>query len=150
MVEQKKFWLLGRLQGYDLHQFPLYRDGAGKNTRPNMDTWNANISLCCDPPQTSKDKCGRQLFLHGGNQDLEWALSQHFDIHSNVQLVVLGTIDRIWYVTKKSFDNFETSSYIHRFGEEGGEKPLLLYDRLNKKQWIIGGDYEVKPEGIAN
>jgi hypothetical protein len=152
MVTQGKYWLVGRLLGYDLHQFPLHRDDHNRNRRPNVDCWNANIMLCADPPssQSPKDKLGRQLFLFGGSQDMEWALKEHFDVRSNVQRVVLGVIDRIWYVTRKSMHNFELESYVHRFGEEGGEKPLLLYDRLNKKQWIVGGDYTITERGIEN
>jgi hypothetical protein len=150
MVTQGKFWLVGRLFGYDLHQFPLHRDEHNRNRRPNVDCWNQSVMLCADPPRSTKDKLGRQLFLFGGNQDMEPALKQHFDIGSNVQLVVLGVIGRIWYVTRKSMHNFELESYVHRFGEEGGEKPLLLYDRLNKKQWIVGGDYTITERGIEN
>lgn len=150
MVQQGKFWLVGRLLGYDMHQFPLHRDEHNRNRRPNVDCWDAQIMLCADPPAEPKDKLGRQLFLYGGNQDMEWALKQHFGVASNVQLVVLGTIDRIWYVTRKSFHNFELEKYLHRFGEEGGAKPLLLYDRLNKKQWIVGGDYTITEKGIEN
>jgi len=137
------------LQGYDLHQFP-HRHYANGNRRPNMDCWDANVMLCADPPSDPKDKLGRQLFLYGGSQDLEWALKKDFNIHSNVQLVVLGQIDFIYYVTRKSLYDFELDSFIHEFGEEGGEKPLLLYDRLNKKQWIVGGDYTITERGIEN
>lgn len=159
MVEQGKYALLGRLYGYDLKELPrrwIERDGR-RIQAPNVDTWAGNIMLCSDPD-------ARQLFVWGGDQDLEWAIKPIFHIDSDVQFPILGTIDRLWYITEKAFHKFNTETYVHRMGEKCREdckikhrhwrvpagKPLLMYDRKNKQQWIVGGDYQIKPEGIAN
>lgn len=158
LVEQGKYWLLGKLYGYDLAQFPLVKDGR-RDERPNVDCINAGIQLCAEAPENPQSK-SKQLFLWKGQQDLEWALKPQFGINSNVQFVVLGVISRIWYITRKSFDNFELVTYIHNFGERivdgrrtidpNLEKPMLMYDRLNKQHWIVGGDYKISPKGIEN
>jgi hypothetical protein len=125
-----KYALLGRLFRYEMQ------------SGHKLECWDANINLTSDPD-------ARQLFLWGGNQDLEHAL-RSFGVRSRVQLVDLGEIKKIWYVAQKGMHNFQPTEYHHRFGEDGGQRPRLMYDRKNKKQFIVGGDYKIESRGIVN
>lgn len=64
----------------------------------------------------------------------------------------LGTLDLVAYKTKKDHlfpaDEVETT-YEHKFGEEGGRKPVFGYDR-NGYGHIVQGDFRITPEGIRN
>ena len=42
------------------------------------------------------------------------------------------------------------TSYWHVFGEEGGEKPILVYAKLNERMQLVGGSYKVEDRGIVN
>lgn len=162
LVRQKKFALLARMYGFDMKNFPRYyaEDSdmpSGRRQEPNLLLWADNILLCSDVDKS-------QLFLWGGNQNLEPLLEKYFGVESSVQLVILGEIERIWYVTKKAMHGHNPEKYVHKFGEAckptcpvdhehrdfAGEMPLLVYDRRNRHQFIVGGDYTITPEGIAN
>ncbi|HKW76193.1 MAG TPA: hypothetical protein VJN64_11765, partial [Terriglobales bacterium] len=110
---------------------------------PELNCRNAGIRLCSDPD-------GNQLCCIGGNQDIEAGLGPMFGLNTNARLVDLGEINKVWYLAQKSMHGFEPIEYHHRFGEEGGSRPRLMYDRDNKKLFIIGGDYEIKAVGIKN
>src|SRR5207302_646322 len=104
-----------------------------------------NIMLCSDAPKiipaSGKTALAKQLFLWNGNQNLDKLLPD-FGIESDVQLVLLGEIERIWYVTEKAIHNHNAEKYVHPSGERcrptcpvdhehheaTGEKPLLMYD----------------------
>jgi len=126
-----KYAQLGMLLQLDMYQ------------GPELNCRQAGIRLCCDPD-------GQQLFLLGGSQDIEAGLKPMFGITSEAQLVDLGEINKIWYLARKSMHQFEPIEYHHRFGEEGGSRPRLMYDRRHKKMFIVGGDYEIKAVGIKN
>jgi hypothetical protein len=61
--------------------------------------------------------------------------------------VKLGKLDAVTYETRK---NGEQALYEHNFGEEGGTRPDLVMDADNKKLHIVGGSYDVRPEGIVD
>jgi hypothetical protein len=61
--------------------------------------------------------------------------------------VRLGEIHAITYDTHKGGEH---ALWEHEFGEDGGAKPDLVMDAENKKLHIVGGDYDVKPEGIVD
>lgn len=90
---------------------------------------------------------GNQLYVLGGDQDCEKLLPKP---DSGKDLVDLGTITHISYVTRKGFDGFKESIYQHKFGEEGGKPPGAWYARLAKRILIGGGDYRVEAPGIIN
>jgi hypothetical protein len=90
---------------------------------------------------------GTNIYFLGGDQKVD--LSQ-LSIESDKDYVELGPCTYIKYFTKKGFHNFEPVEYWHRFGEENGIRPVLAYDSLNRKLFLIGGDYSVKAEGITN
>jgi len=98
-----------------------------------------------------------QIILSGGNQQID--IESFNDLSDNEKekdLVEIGEIYSISYYTDKhhlSGPKYQKdgTEYVHIFGEEvGGEKPRLVYDRLNSRILLIGGSYEVRDEGIYN
>lgn len=97
----------------------------------------------------ASDPQGNQIYFLGGNQDVTGILPKaHLD--ANKDFIYMGECDCIIYTADKDFDNFEEKDYQHEFGEETGERPRLMFDRLNQQLYLIGGAYEVKREGIVN
>ncbi len=98
-----------------------------------------------------------QLLLVGGNQSID--LESFEDLSDNEKrkdYVCLGEVFSISYFTDKHHltgpkYQRDGTEYIHKFGEEeGGERPTMMYDRLNDRMLLIGGSYEVRDEGIYN
>lgn len=103
-------------------------------------------------PRVAADPDGDQLFLVGGDQNLDGQL-RALGITSKKDIYDLGPVKAIVYHTRKKFDNFDPVDYFHYFGEESKRvehRPHLLYDRLNKRLLFAGGAYKAKPEGIVN
>lgn len=61
--------------------------------------------------------------------------------------VKLGKLVSVAYETHKGG---EKATWEHEFGEEGGKRPDLVMDAKTKRLHIVGGDYDVKPEGIVD
>ena len=98
--------------------------------------------LCASPD-------GGQLYLEGGDQavDLDTLGLAKALPKDHVEI---GAVHRIVYRTSKAFHSFEPTDYVHQFAERGGQLPTLGYDVLNKRLYLIGGIYQVRPEGIVN
>lgn len=91
---------------------------------------------------------GGQLYFVGGDQALEL---EKFRLSAEPKdYVVLGTLCKIVYDTRKGFHNFERIHYVHRMGEDGGKSPTLCYDVLNRRIFVVGGTYRVRREGIVH
>jgi hypothetical protein len=97
----------------------------------------------------ASDPAGNQLYFVGGNQNMT-SILQQAKMDTSKDLIDVGECQFIIYTTDKDFDNFEEKDYQHEFGEETGEMPRLMYDRLNQVLFLIGGAYEIKREGIVN
>lgn len=89
---------------------------------------------------------GSQLYLAGGDQSLQ---TEALGLEPK-DLMVVGQLNSITYRTRKAMDAMELVDYHHEFGEETGDRPTLLYDRLNTRLIIAGGEYQILPEGIVN
>lgn len=100
-----------------------------------------------DRPVLASDPRGHQLYVLGDVVMSKESLSGYA---ADKDLIDLGEASFIVYFTRKGFDNFEPVEYKHKFGEETGERPHLLYDRRNRRLLFAGGAYQVKPEGIVN
>jgi hypothetical protein len=95
-----------------------------------------------------------QLSIIGGDQSLnlsnfEWIEEEERD----KQWLVFGEVYSIAYATDKH--HLEGSSgkyeeYEHNFGEEGGKLPMLAYDALNEKLYLLGGSYKITDLGIRD
>lgn len=112
--------------------------------------WKKKIEWASsEAPDLAAEPGGRQLYLIGGSQNLNGAL-EHLPIDTDKDLLDLGFAYRIEYFTQKKFDNFQPVTYYHDLGEETGDRPRVVYDRVKKRIHLVGGAYEVKPEGIVN
>jgi hypothetical protein len=63
------------------------------------------------------------------------------------KLVEMGALEAVIYTTRKG--GRKLADYIHHFGEDGGKRPSLAVDPKNKRLHIVGGSYDVRPEGIV-
>lgn len=92
---------------------------------------------------------GRSIYFVGGDQALNLA-----DLGIEDRMVKdhvrIGDVASIVYHTSKVFHDFEPSDYEHQFGEDSGNLPVLNYDTLNRRLFLVGGSYEVRPEGIVD
>ena len=66
----------------------------------------------------------------------------------DVDVIPLGVVTHILYHTDKKGDG--PSTYIHAFGEESGQLPVLAADGTVGRLWLAGGDYTTPVEGITN
>jgi hypothetical protein len=64
----------------------------------------------------------------------------------NKELIALGTVLKIIYVTRKG-DDEEDVEYDHDFSERS--PPLLVYGSDDGRLYILGGGYKVKVHGIV-
>lgn len=106
-------------------------------------------------PQLCANAKGTQLEIIGGDQVLNLLSFPLSDAEAEKELVELGPLHSATYFTDKHHlagpkYQKEGCEFVHTFGEEGGEKPLLVYNRLSKKLLVVGGSYEVKGEGVVN
>lgn len=112
--------------------------------------WKKKIEWkAAEAPDLAAEPGGRQLYLIGGSQDLNSSL-EALPIDTDKDLLDLGFAFRLEYFTQKKFDNFQPVTYYHDLGEETGDHPRVVYDRVKKRIHLVGGAYEVKPEGIVN
>jgi hypothetical protein len=107
-----------------------------------------------EAPFLSCSEDGKQLYIEGGDQELDLAsIGMDSDRWVKDRMVV-GTFaaprgKRNWnltYRTKKDFDGFEEIDYQHWLGEPSKElpnpsAPLLEYDPISKKLYVSGGQY---------
>lgn len=102
---------------------------------------HTQVRLCASPG-------GGQLYLAGGDQQVD---VESFGIEeTRKDFVVLGAVDEIVYYTAKAMDDFKPHSYFHELGEESGQRPVLIYDRLNQSLQFVGGHYTTRPEGLVD
>lgn len=109
-----------------------------------------SIEWTKDNPYLASNEHGTQLYIVGGDQTVDLkALGMAGDKWEREHMV-LGVCHEVTYRTRKGFDKFRLVDYYHNLGEETGVQPMLAYDTVNDKLSIVGGQYEVKPEGIVN
>lgn len=92
---------------------------------------------------------GGQLYFLGNDQEVPLEMLGLADGMPKDQ-VVIGEALSIVYHTQKGFHDFEPTDYEHEFGEESGVRPTLCYDVLNRRPYLVGGNYQVRPEGITD
>lgn len=88
---------------------------------------------------------GTQLFIEGGDQSVD--LADFPDADDSKEKVDLGEIKSVVYVTAKEHLGREDRTpgpYTHKFGEEGGARPILVYDVVNGLLEIVGGSYKIE------
>ena len=131
----------------------------------------ATTTLTAPDPETASDKdivhvasneLGNQLYLVSGDQSVDvkkLGFRDSFDIKHDGEtfeatelkdLMVLGEIQKLTYRTQKSFDDFSQVDYFHQLGEDTKVRPMLLYDTMNDRMKIAGGEYHVHSVGVVN
>jgi hypothetical protein len=105
---------------------------------------------------------GTQLYLVGGDQRVDvmkLGFRDSFDVKHDGEvfeaselkdLMIIGEIQKLTYRTQKGFDNFEDIDYFHKLGEDTRARPFLLYDTMNDRMRIAGGEYHIHDVGIVN
>lgn len=106
----------------------------------------SSIQFDRDRPLLCSDPDGVQLYVEGGDQTLDL---EKLGVEPK-PMSVIGEIHQITYRTRKDFDDFETIDYYHQMGEETGDRPVLVYDSVNRLIHIAGGAYRVEESGIVN
>lgn len=136
----------------DLVEFEILDHSGRKVTPINFAEHDSeeHVSVSSTPDR-------RQILLNGGNQSIDLdSFSDLSDSEREKDYVKLGEVFSISYYTDKHHlegpaYQKDGTEYIHKFGEEeGGERPILVYDRLNSRMLLVGGSYEVRDEGIYN
>ncbi len=135
----------------DLVEFEVL-DKTGRHVVPIMFAEHdseEHVSLGATPDR-------QQLVLYGGDQQLDLEAFELSEVEKRKDYVCVGECYSISYWSDKHHlegpkYQKKGTEYIHVFGEEeGGERPKLVYDRLNERMMLIGGSYEVRDEGIWN
>jgi len=81
---------------------------------------------------------GKQLYAIGGNQDLRACLDKD---SQEKDFIDLGEGQEVQYLARKVHGGFRPVSYFHKFGEVNGAKPRVMFDKLKKQIFFIGGEY---------
>jgi hypothetical protein len=90
-------------------------------------------------PLVLSTEAGRQLYFYGGDQDVSESLPT-----DACGVVELGTAKTITYLGAKPQEDYpEEIEWTHKFGEEGGEPPNLLFDSDRKRLLLRGGTYYI-------
>lgn len=114
-----------------------------------------NVEIQFDPddnagPFLAANEAGTQLYIVGGDQSVDISAMGMGGNKWQKEHMVLGVCYEVTYRTRKGFDSFQLTDYYHELGEETGVQPMLMYDTVNQKLSIAGGQYEIRPEGITN
>jgi hypothetical protein len=104
----------------------------------------ATIGFEGDEPFLASNETGTQLYIVGGDQEIDLKAMKMDGDKWRKDLMTIGTITQVVYRTKKSFDDLEEIDYVHKLGEESGVRPDLLYDPISYKLHISGGKYFIK------
>jgi len=110
-----------------------------------------------DVPYLASSEDGKQLFIEGGDQEIDLAAIGMDTDRWVKDRMVIGTFAEpeagrkynITYRTRKEFDDFEEIDYQHDLGESSKElknpaRPYLEYEPHNKRLYITGGQYLIK------
>jgi hypothetical protein len=123
----KNLWCLGQL-------LELRVKGYG-----NLDLARGRFYLCAD-------ERNKKLYIAGG---------RIFDAQRGLkdgQLLPVGELTHVVYLTEKTHlgdGPGDPTPYIHRLGEEGGERPVLAVDNQGYGH-LEGGSYTITPLGIRD
>jgi len=118
-----------------------------------IDAPAGKVTITFDPRQdgvkVASSPSGTQIYLLGGNQNIDAQLDQ-FGSDASKDFIELGAAIKIRYITRKSIDDFQLADYWHKLGEETNEPPFAFYDRLKRRIFLAGGRYRVEAPGIIN
>ncbi len=95
------------------------------------------------------DENGTQLFIDGGDQELDL---EALGIRGQHEQVVIGPVYAVVYFTAKYHlkGGKGPGTYRHEFGRRGSGLPTLCYDARNKQLSLWGGVYTIDDVGIVH
>src|SRR5258708_15690101 len=95
---------------------------------------------------------GTQLYFVSGNQKVSKGELSHIGADNSKELIDLGEAMLIAYRAKKAQVDGIASNYEHKFGEETGVRPRLMYDCRgpSPRLFLSGGEYRIEAAGIIN
>lgn len=109
---------------------------TGPSTRVKLENFRGAL--------LAQDAKGKQLYIEGGDQKVNLA---DFKVKDPHERETLGYLAEVWYDTIK--DHLGNSGgdavYKHRFGRN---KPVVVYDVMNKLLSLAGGGYDLPEVGI--
>jgi len=115
------------------------QQGPWERNPRNPDHSDTGPTLLCS------NEDGTQLSFKGGDQSLDLNRLGITGSEAEKELVYVGHVTHITYHTRKQFGKKpEEFDYVHRMGEDGGEEPILNYDRINKRLLLSGGTYNIE------
>lgn len=112
--------------------------------------------------RVASNEAANQMYLVGGDQRIDvvkLGFRDSFDVTHDGEtfeatelkdLMVIGEIQKLTYQTRKEADDFKLIDYYHRLGEDTQVRPFLLYDTMNEKMRIAGGQYHIHDVGVVN
>lgn len=110
----------------------------------------SHFEVQSDDIKLAANPSGSQLYLVGGSQANVMRVLVQSGLDTSKDLIEMGEAWHVVYQTRKEMHGFEVINYDHKFGEDGGTPPVLFFDKLKRKMFLLGGTYHVKPEGIVN
>lgn len=90
-------------------------------------------------------------YSNGGRRRMVIGLKKNYAVQNPEQGdVVLGEVRHVVYrCAKPHLGHDKVVPFIHKMGEEGGKRPVLIFTKEGLLK-LRGGDYTIKPEGIRN
>lgn len=118
-------------------------DGPGKKKGGFVKTDPA-----ADDVFLSSNEEGTQMFVDGGDQELDLSSLGITGHEAEKEAVVIGDVAMVAYETEKEFDKFDLIQYVHTLSEDSkGPLPVLRYMRRNSKgarMFLDGGVYYIE------
>ena len=118
-------------------------DGPGKKKGGFVKTDPA-----ADDVFLSSNEEGTQMFVDGGDQELDLSSLGITGREAEKEAVVIGDVAMVAYETEKEFDKFDLIQYVHTLSEDSkGPLPVLRYMRRNSKgarMFLDGGVYYIE------
>lgn len=95
---------------------------------------------------------GKQLYFISGEQKISRGELTELGADNSKELIDLGEAMLIAYRARKVHIHGIAANYEHKFGEETGVRPRLMYDRRGPapRLYLAGGEYRVEAAGIIN
>jgi hypothetical protein len=115
--------------------------------KPGFKTYGDGVRVCGAAGSS-------QLYFIGGRQNIDGLLGQ-FGVDEQKDFIALGVLVAYGYLAAKHIpDDPELNEvpivWQHVLGEEGGDPPMIFYDKINKRMGLAGGTYTIEAPGITN
>jgi hypothetical protein len=116
-------------------------DDGGFTASQLVNRWEDCAHLAFENTKLTSAPNGRQLYCMGGRINLTSMLKNFDGVDPSKDFIDLGEAFFVVYEARKAQTKFEPIEWVHKFGEKGGARPSLMYDRLRQGIYFVGGDY---------